>query len=268
MKSVYRIEELTSSFRSTPRVFVPTMGALHAGHGELIRVARTIAGEDGQVVVSIFVNPLQFGPSEDFNKYPRTQTADIELAMEYGADLVWFPESAELLIPDMTKLASPAFGNTLEGQQRPGHFDGVLTIVNRLFEIVSPTHAIFGVKDLQQLILIREMAAERFPNLAIVPVETVRTDSGLAMSSRNRYLSESEIQVASQINKALNVAALQLDPVSSFYEKLNLAGIPADQIDYAEVVPMPLSCKDLGNHRLVVAVRVGSTRLLDNIALN
>lgn len=268
MKSVHSIAELTSSLRTSPRVFVPTMGALHAGHGELIRVARTIAGADGQVIVSIFVNPLQFGPTEDFNKYPRAQDADKELAVEYGADLVWFPESAELLSPAMIKLESPSFGNTLEGKQRPGHFDGVLTIVNRLFEIVSPTHAIFGVKDLQQLILIREMSEERFPNLEIVPVETVRTDSGLAMSSRNKYLSEPEIQVASQINKALNVAALQPDPIASFYEKLNAAGIPANQIDYAEIVPMPLSCRDLGNRRLVVAVRVGSTRLLDNIALN
>ena len=244
------------------------MGALHAGHGELIRVARTIAGADGQVIVSIFVNPLQFGPTEDFNKYPRTQDVDKELAMEYGADLIWFPESTELLSSEMIKLESPSFGNTLEGKQRPGHFDGVLTIVNRLFEIVSPTHAVFGVKDLQQLILIREMSEERFPNLEIVPVETVRTDSGLALSSRNKYLSEPEIQVASQINKALNVAALQPDPIASFYEKLNAAGIPANQIDYAEIVPMPLSCRDLGNRRLVVAVRVGSTRLLDNIALN
>ena len=268
MKSVHSIAELTSSLRTSPRVFIPTMGALHAGHGELIRVARTIAGADGQVIVSIFVNPLQFGPTEDFNKYPRTQDADKELAMEYGADLIWFPESTELLSSEMIKLESPSFGNTLEGKQRPGHFDGVLTIVNRLFEIVSPTHAVFGVKDLQQLILIREMSEERFPNLEIVPVETVRMDSGLAMSSRNKYLSEPEIQVASQINKALNVAALQPDPIASFYEKLNAAGIPANQIDYAEIVPMPLSCRDLGNRRLVVAVRVGSTRLLDNIALN
>lgn len=268
MKSVHSIAELTSSLRTSPRVFVPTMGALHPGHGELIRVARTIAGADGQVIVSIFVNPLQFGPTEDFNKYPRTQDADKELAMEYGADLIWFPESTELLSSEMIKLESPSFGNTLEGKQRPGHFDGVLTIVNRLFEIVSPTHAVFGVKDLQQLILIREMSEERFPNLEIVPVETVRTDSGLALSSRNKYLSEPEIQVASQINKALNVAALQPDPIASFYEKLNAAGIPANQIDYAEIVPMPLSCRDLGNRRLVVAVRVGSTRLLDNIALN
>lgn len=268
MKSVHSIAELTSSLRTSPRVFIPTMGALHAGHGELIRVARTIAGADGQVIVSIFVNPLQFGPTEDFNKYPRTQDVDKELAMEYGADLIWFPESTELLSSEMIKLESPSFGNTLEGKQRPGHFDGVLTIVNRLFEIVSPTHAVFGVKDLQQLILIREMSEERFPNLEIVPVETVRTDSGLALSSRNKYLSEPEIQVASQINKALNVAALQPDPIASFYEKLNAAGIPANQIDYAEIVPMPLSCRDLGNRRLVVAVRVGSTRLLDNIALN
>ena len=268
MKSVHSIAELTSSLRTSPRVFIPTMGALHAGHGELIRVARTIAGADGQVIVSIFVNPLQFGPTEDFNKYPRTQDADKELAVEYGADLIWFPESTELLSSEMIKLESPSFGNTLEGKQRPGHFDGVLTIVNRLFEIVSPTHAVFGVKDLQQLILIREMSEERFPNLEIVPVETVRTDSGLALSSRNKYLSEPEIQVASQINKALNVAALQPDPIASFYEKLNAAGIPANQIDYAEIVPMPLSCRDLGNRRLVVAVRVGSTRLLDNIALN
>ena len=268
MKRVQSLSELKAEFAGTPRVFVPTMGALHTGHGELIRVARTIAGDSGQVIVSIFVNPLQFGPSEDFNKYPRTESSDLELAKEYGSDIVWFPESAELLIPTMTKLIAPKFGNILEGQFRPGHFDGVLTIVNRFFELVLPTHAVFGVKDLQQLVLVREMAKERYPDLEIVPVETVRTPSGLAMSSRNKYLNESDIQIASQINKALNVAALQANPVSSFRSNLLKAGFSEDQIDYAEVVSMPDSCLDLGTQRLVVAVRVGTTRLLDNIALN
>lgn len=268
MRTVKSIEQLTASLGAKPRVFVPTMGALHAGHGELIRVARTIAGAEGQVIVSIFVNPLQFGPTEDFNKYPRSLDADEKLAMEYGADLIWAPEADELLSPTMTKLDSPPFGNKLEGAMRPGHFDGVLTIVNRLFELIEPTHAVFGVKDLQQLILIREMADERFPRLEVVAVETARTDSGLAMSSRNKYLSETEVQLAAQINKALNVAALQPDPISSFRENLDRAGISSDQIDYVEILPMPANCQDLGDRRLVVAVRVGSTRLLDNIALN
>lgn len=262
------VNELAHVPKSKLRVFVPTMGALHAGHGELIRVARVIAGESGIVIVSVFVNPLQFGATEDFNKYPRTEKADVELALKYGADYVWFPEATELLSADLIQLTSPEFGSTLEGAHRPGHFDGVLTIVNRLFDLVKPTHAIFGVKDLQQLVLIRQMANERHNQIEIVPVETVRTESGLALSSRNKYLTETELQLASQINRALNVAALHSDPVSSFKENLAAAGIPATDIDYVEVIEMPDLCKDLGECRLVVAVRIGSTRLLDNIALS
>lgn len=268
MKTLRTIHELSQLPKSERRVFVPTMGALHAGHGELIRVARTTAGESGIVIVSVFVNPLQFGPSEDFNKYPRTEVADVELALRYGADYIWFPEATELLAIDLVQLSSPEFGLTLEGAHRPGHFDGVLTIVNRLFDLVKPTHAIFGVKDLQQLILIRQMAKERHNEIEIVPVETVRSESGLALSSRNKYLTESELKLASQINKALNVAALHSDPIARFTENLALAGIPATNIDYVEVIEMPPFCQDLGERRLVVAVRIGSTRLLDNIALS
>jgi pantoate--beta-alanine ligase len=229
VKLVRSISELQQAVSGTPRVFVPTMGALHSGHGELLRVGKTIAGATGELILSIFVNPLQFGANEDFSKYPRTEAQDIELA-----------ESINV----------------------------VLTIVNRLFELVQPTHAVFGVKDLQQLILVRELAEKRFPNLEIVAVETVRNDAGLALSSRNKYLTESEIQIAAQINKALNVAALSSNPVDSFESNLQRAGIEPSAIDYAQIVEMPANCVDLGQQRLVVAVRIGSTRLLDNIALN
>jgi pantoate--beta-alanine ligase len=268
MRTVHSIAELQQSLSSSSRVFVPTMGALHTGHAELMRVGKTIAADSGQLIVSIFVNPLQFGSTEDFSKYPRTEISDRDLAAGSGVDLMWLPSSDELLASDMLKLKSPEFGDSLEGVHRPGHFDGMLTAVNRLFEIVNPTHAIFGVKDLQQLILIREMALERFPDLEIIAVETVRDDFGLALSSRNKYLSASEIQIAAQINKALNVAALTADPAASFVTNLEKAGIEAGAIDYAEVISMPESCLDLGRQRLVVAVRIGSTRLLDNIALN
>ena len=268
MRTVHSIAELQQSLSSSSRVFVPTMGALHTGHAELMRVGKTIAADSWQLIVSIFVNPLQFGSTEDFSKYPRTEISDRDLAAGSGVDLMWLPSSDELLAPDMLKLKSPEFGDSLEGVHRPGHFDGMLTAVNRLFEIVNPTHAIFGVKDLQQLILIREMALERFPDLEIIAVETVRDDFGLALSSRNKYLSASEIQIAAQINKALNVAALTADPAASFVTNLEKAGIEAGAIDYAEVISMPESCLDLGRQRLVVAVRIGPTRLLDNIALN
>jgi len=268
VKLVRSISELQQAVSGTPRVFVPTMGALHSGHGELLRVGKTIAGATGELILSIFVNPLQFGANEDFSKYPRTEAQDIELAESINVDLVWLPVAEELLSTEMQKLTAPEFGNTLEGVLRPGHFDGVLTIVNRLFELVQPTHAVFGVKDLQQLILVRELAEKRFPNLEIVAVETVRNDAGLALSSRNKYLTESEIQIAAQINKALNVAALSSNPVDSFESNLQRAGIEPSAIDYAQIVEMPANCVDLGQQRLVVAVRIGSTRLLDNIALN
>lgn len=268
MKVIQSITQLKSELKKSPRVLVPTMGALHSGHSELIRVARTIAGLNGEVIVSVFVNPLQFGKTEDFTKYPRTYEQDIKVAQEYGADIIWFPTADELLSDKLVKLVSPEFGNTLEGKFRPGHFDGVLTIVNRLFELVHPTHSIFGVKDLQQLILVREMATSKWPELLIVPVETIRDESGLALSSRNKYLSATELVLAAQINKALNRAALTSDPEKGFRQFLLKAGIKDSDIDYAVRLKMPNHCADLGNERLVVAVRIGDTRLLDNIALN
>lgn len=268
MKVIQSIAQLKSELSKLPRILVPTMGALHSGHGELIRVARTIANTSGEVIVSVFVNPLQFGANEDFSKYPRTYEQDIKTAQEYGADVIWFPSAEELLSDELIRLISPEFGNTLEGKFRPGHFDGVLTIVNRLFELVQPTHAIFGVKDLQQLILVREMTIEKWPNLAIVPVETIRDESGLALSSRNKYLSSTELVLAAEINKALNRAALNPDPETSFKKLLFSVGIQEAAIDYAIRLKMPNHCEDLGKERLVVAVRIGTTRLLDNIALN
>ncbi|MFM1905866.1 MAG: hypothetical protein RIT32_662 [Actinomycetota bacterium] len=268
MKVVRSLTDIAELPSTSPRVFVPTMGALHDGHGELVRVARVEAGKTGIVIVSVFVNPLQFGANEDFNKYPRTEESDITLAAKFGADVIWFPEATELLSAELVQLISPDFGNQLEGRLRPGHFDGVLTIVNRFFELLEPNKAIFGVKDLQQLILIRDMAKQRHPSIEIIAVETVRAANGLALSSRNKYLSAAELAKADAINQALNIAALQSDPVSSFKTNLAGAGFAMEAIDYAEVIDMPNSCLDLGKQRLVVAVRIGSTRLLDNIALN
>lgn len=268
MKVVRSLTEIAELPRFSPRVFVPTMGALHDGHGELIRVARVEAEKTGLVIVSVFVNPLQFGANEDFNKYPRSEVSDIALAEKFGADVIWFSEATELLSAELVQLDSPDFGNQLEGKLRPGHFDGVLTIVNRFFELLKPEKAIFGVKDLQQLILIRDMAKQRHPGIEVIAVETVRAPNGLALSSRNKYLSAAELAKADAINQALNIAALQSDPVSSFKANLAGAGFAMDAIDYAEVIDMPNSCLDLGKQRLVVAVRIGSTRLLDNIALN
>jgi pantoate--beta-alanine ligase len=268
MKVIKKITELPIRSTGLPRVFVPTMGALHAGHGELIRVAKTIAKDDGDVIVSIFVNPLQFGANEDYAAYPRTASEDIETASNYGADYLWFPEPEELLVDDIEHISSPELGSILEGEFRPGHFDGMLTMVNRLFKLVQPSHAIFGVKDLQQLILVREMAEVRFPNLQIIAVETLRNEFGLALSSRNKYLSQSQLMNATEINRALNRAALSSTPERVFIDDLIQAGFSEDDIDYVVKLKMPENCADLGNERLVVAVRIGTTRLLDNIALN
>ncbi|MFI6644486.1 pantoate--beta-alanine ligase [Streptomyces sp. NPDC050504] len=200
--------ELEALPRTGRRAVVMTMGALHEGHATLVRRARALAGPEGQVVVTVFVNPLQFGAGEDLDRYPRTLDADVELARAAGADLVFAPPVDEVYPggePQVRITAGP-MGERLEGASRPGHFDGMLTVVAKLLHLTRPDLALFGQKDAQQLALIRRMVRDlNFP-VEIVGVPTVREEDGLALSSRNRYLSAAERRTALALSAALFAA--------------------------------------------------------------
>ena len=263
--------------------FVPTMGALHEGHLSLVRIAQQHVDF---VVVSIFVNPLQFGAGEDFEKYPRTLEADAAALDAVNADLVYAPSAAEvytraaaepgkpaLFDASVTHHAGPA-GNDFEGAIRPGHFDGMLTVVARLFELVKPDVAVFGAKDAQQLFLVREMAARDFAALEIIAAPIVREPSGLALSSRNRYLSEHEREIALSLSRSLTAAAAESERAGADASTVLKAAeqvmqsTPAAKLDYLALVdlntfaPVPEGFR--GRALMLIAARVGTTRLLDN----
>ncbi|MET9773343.1 pantoate--beta-alanine ligase [Streptomyces sp. NPDC006367] len=198
-------EELHARARHGRRAVVMTMGALHEGHATLIRTARRTVGPDGEVVVTVFVNPLQFGAGEDLDRYPRTLDADLELAGRAGADAVFAPSVDEVYPggePQVRVTAGP-MGERLEGASRPGHFDGMLTVVAKLLHLTRPDLALYGQKDAQQLALIRRMVRDLNFGVEIVGVPTVREDDGLALSSRNRYLSPAERRTALALSRAL-----------------------------------------------------------------
>ncbi|MFC9848040.1 pantoate--beta-alanine ligase [Streptomyces sp. NPDC060223] len=198
-------DELHARVRGGRRAVVMTMGALHEGHATLIRTAREIAGEEGEVVVTVFVNPLQFGKGEDLDRYPRTLDADLKIAEATGADAVFAPSVDEVYPggePQVRVSAGP-MGELLEGATRPGHFDGVLTVVAKLLHLTRPDVALFGQKDAQQLAVIRRMARDLNFGVEIVGVPTVREEDGLALSSRNRYLSPQERRTALALSGAL-----------------------------------------------------------------
>jgi pantoate--beta-alanine ligase len=253
-------------------VFVPTMGALHHGHAALIRMARQIAGRGGTVLVSIFVNPTQFGPKEDFSAYPRPLRNDLKTCRDAGADAVFLPSVTEMYPPEMSVLINEtSLSSVLCGRSRAGHFSGVCTIVAKLFHIVSPTHAIFGEKDWQQLAIIRRMVRDLDFELEIIPCPTVREPDGLAASSRNAYLTEAERQLAPQIYAALQTASKKLTPVKVVSEAVKLiTKIPGTRIDYIEAIDaqtlQPLRQRRTEG-RLAAAVFLGKARLIDNIPL-
>jgi pantoate--beta-alanine ligase len=265
--------------------FVPTMGALHDGHLSLVRLAREWAD---LVVVSIFVNPLQFGAGEDFEKYPRTLEADAALLEAAGADLLFAP-TVDVIYPDGVEAANAAsklrpalqsgvVGETFEGAARPGHFDGMLAVVARLFEIVKPDFAVFGAKDAQQLFLIKRMAATEFPDLHIIEAPIVRETSGLAMSSRNRYLDETALAVAGQLSKALNVGKAAAETLGAKPSlavnaaRARLEGVPEAKLDYLALVdPSSFELIDdsfTGRALMLIAAVVGNTRLIDNLTID
>lgn len=254
--------------------FVPTMGALHAGHAALIRAART---RTDFVVVSVFVNPTQFGPAEDFARYPRTLDADRELCAAVGTDLIFVPTPDEMYPPAArTVIQVTGLQDVLDGARRPGHFQGVATVVAKLFHIVQPDVAVFGQKDAQQALIIRRMVADLNLPVAIHVHPTVRESDGLAMSSRNRYLDPTQRQNATCLNRALRtaealVAAGERSPAGL---EAALAGAieptPGARLDYARVLSAdllePLATLDRPA-LAAVAVFFGATRLIDNVTL-
>jgi pantoate--beta-alanine ligase len=277
VKILTTIAEARAQPHARPRVLVPTMGALHKAHGELICVARAAAGKDGEVAVSIFVNPLQFEPGSDYERYPRPEKADEEFCRSAGVDLLFRPSVEEVYPNDRsTFVEETSLSGVLEGKSRPGHFRGVCTVVAKLFHILAPDAAIFGEKDLQQLAIVRRMVRDLNFKIDIIAVPTVREEDGLACSSRNQYLTAEERKQATILRKALlkgaDMARAGEKPaariISAVREKIGQA--PLARIDYVHVVdaesfqPIELARP---NSLLALAVFFGNTRLIDNIRL-
>jgi len=251
-----------------PLAFVPTMGALHEGHLSLIEIAKSLSPE---VVISIFVNPLQFENSEDLAKYPRPLELDIKLAEGAGASYVWAPTFEEIYPSDPTIIPAGEIGNTFEGVHRFGHFDGVLTVVKRLFDLVKPEYAIFGEKDFQQLFLIRKMVADLELPVQIIAAPIIRESDGLAMSSRNIRLSESDRSKAAVISKALGEATLKngIEAQRATLAKV-LASEPDFIVDYAEIIDeesFQVASDSSINTRAIIAGWLSGVRLIDNMPM-
>lgn len=276
MRSVTTVTATRSLLRRAgkPVVLVATMGALHHGHAELIRNARKIATKNGTVVVSIFVNPLQFGPNEDLAAYPRPRNPDRALCKSLGVDVVFQPNGDDIITPGASVFVDEdgSLFATLCGKSRPGHFRGVCTIVAKLFNIVQPQIAVFGEKDWQQLAIIRRMTHDlNFP-VEIVGHPTVRDEDGLAVSSRNSYLSSEERAAAPRFREALVTAAKKAPSVAAIRKEAvrRLEKIPDTRIDYVEVVDEsslhPTLRAETGTI-LAAAIYLGRTRLIDNLRL-
>lgn len=269
---------LADARRSGDRVaFVPTMGALHEGHASLMRVARQAT--TGPVVVSIFVNPMQFGAGEDLDRYPRTLDADLEVCAAEGVDVVFAPSVGEMYpggfshdsVHDGVTVAPGTLATILDGASRPGHFDGVLTVVAKLFGLVRPDVAVFGQKDYQQLTLIRRMVRDLCLGIEVVGAETVREPDGLALSSRNRYLDAEQRQAAVALSRALRAAqerAAYGVPAARWAAMAVLKDEPGIELDYLALTSPDLGeAPEVGEGRILVAARVGSTRLIDNMSI-
>ena len=274
VKIVTTIDDAQAQPHAKRRVLVPTMGALHKAHGELIRVARDAAGEEGEVAVSIFVNPLQFEPGSDYKQYPRPEKADEEFCRSAGVDLLFRPSADEVYRTDRsTFVEETSLSSTLEGTSRPGHFRGVCTVVAKLFNILAPYAAVFGEKDFQQLTVIRRMVSDLNFKIDIMAVPTVRDEDGLACSSRNQYLNSDERNQAPVLHKALQAAANSgkksaSEIVAVAREVINEASLA--RIDYVELVGAQTlqPVETVGSNRvLLLAVFFGKTRLIDNIRL-
>jgi len=248
IESPSEFHNLRKQFHGKSIGFVPTMGCLHEGHATLLKQARQ---ENDIVVLSIFVNPTQFNDANDFSKYPKTFNADLELAVENKVDYIFLPNEKTMYPDDYRyRLTENNFSKTLCGEHRPGHFDGVLTVVMKLFHIVNPTKAYFGEKDFQQLKLIQDMVSAFFMDVQIIPVPTVREINGLAMSSRNKRLSENERLLAAKIYE-LSSSLTSADDVK---KALNNLGFLVDYV------------KDIEDRRFIAA-KLGDVRLIDNVEI-
>lgn len=274
MQTVRQIDDLRQAldaFRSEGArlAFVPTMGALHDGHMALVEAAKR-AGS--RVIVSIFVNPIQFGPNEDLAKYPRREQADSRLLANAGVDLLWMP-TPEIMYPEgfATSVRVAGVSEPLDGAHRPGHFDGVATVVSKLFHQVQPHVALFGEKDWQQLQVIRRMVADLDMPIEIQGVPTQREDDGLALSSRNAYLMPEDRARAVALPRALGAAAKTIgeggDRAAALAQAQDALAAAGFEVDYvalvdAESLAAPMEGRPM---RLLAAARIGGTRLIDNI---
>ena len=271
---VHRAIELHRADDQPRRAVVMTMGALHDGHAALVRTARAAVG-DGEVIVTIFVNPTQFGVGEDFERYPRTLADDLVVSGTSGADVVFAPDAAEVygadrgFVPHSVTVDPGPLGDILEGAARPGHFRGVLTVVAKLMGMTAPDVVLFGEKDYQQLVLVRRMVRDLSLPVTVIGVPTVRDDDGLARSSRNRFLSPAERRAAAAVPEALAAAAAAARhgadaAVAAGRERI--ARESALDLDYLVITDLELGpTPDLGEARLLIAVTAGSTRLIDNV---
>ncbi|GAA6801218.1 pantoate--beta-alanine ligase [Helicobacter pylori] len=252
--------------------FVPTMGALHKGHQSLIE--RSLK-ENSHTIVSVFVNPTQFGPNEDFSAYPRPLEKDLALCEGLGVNAVFLPKTSEMYpyeIERRLKLYAPEFlSSSLEGAMREGHFDGVVQVVLRLFHLVNPTRAYFGKKDAQQLLIIQHLVKDLLLDIEITPCEIVRDDDSLALSSRNVYLNATQRKQALAIPKALESIKQAIDKGEKACEKLRKIGLgiletlEVDYLEFCNHKLEPLKTIESANTLILVAARVGKTRLLDNL---
>ena len=277
MKLIHSAAELQESLeldREAGRTiaFVPTMGALHEGHLSLVDLAKEAADI---VVVSIFVNPLQFGPKEDFDEYPRTLAADSELLEQHGVQYLFAPTVGDIY-PNGTEITQRAgvVGSTFEGAARPGHFDGMLTVVNRLMEIVEPNAVVFGEKDAQQVFLVQKLIGARFRDCNFIEGPTLREASGLAMSSRNRFLSIEERTDAETIYQHLEALKAELESGAKTSEALakHSQAIESEakaKLEYLAVIDpqifRPVDDNHQGPAKIIVAAKVGEVRLIDNL---
>ena len=278
MKTETTIQGLTASLapaRTTKKLigFVPTMGNLHEGHLTLVRAAKKICDV---VVVSIFVNPIQFGAGEDFDSYPRTLEQDSRLLADVGCDIIFAPSVDQMYgkQPRLTNISVSQITNDLCGQSRPGHFDGVAVVVTKLFNIVQPDYAFFGQKDYQQLAVIRQLVQDLNIPLEVIDVPIVRAADGLALSSRNGYLSEEQRSIAPKIYQLLKQAEVGLGEGQSLSQvlanistELTQAGFVVDYVEARQPNLQPIEEFDR-DLVLFIAAKLGSTRLIDNLHIN
>ncbi len=241
-------------------VLVPTMGALHAGHQSLIKLGKNL-GE--KVIVSIFVNPLQFENKADLENYPKSFEQDLQMAQEAGATAIFSPSESDIYPGQIEKIEAGSVGNIFEGKSRPGHFSGVLTVVKRLFDLVNPKHAVFGEKDFQQLFLIKKMVNDFKLPVNIVSAPTIRDSSNLALSSRNSRLSGEDKKVAQVIYQALTQN--NIDDARKLLEKVD--GFSLDYLEAIDEQSFKLATPDAKNKRLIIAGWVNQVRLIDNMAM-